>query len=476
MLFNSWPFVLLVLCSFIVYYLPFFRTGQVYVLIASSLVFYAYSNPWLLLLLLFSALVNAVASYFTVYGRYPRWCSVAGVVVNLSMLAFYKYSSLIGGSFFDVSDGIGAFLVSVPLPVGISFYTFQGISLVVDVWRGRTHDKGSVVPRSFARHLERTMLYITFFPQLVAGPIVKAHEFLCQIGGKSVRGIRWGTVFRALVLGYFLKMVVADNLKDFTFWMAYPYFQNRGTGSLVLMLIGYGAQIFADFAGYSLIAIGVAGLFGYSLPRNFYFPYISASFREFWKRWHISLSSFLMEYLYIPLGGNRHGRVRTYLNLLLTMMLGGLWHGAAWSYLAWGTYHGLLLAGERLLTGGRRGGGVGGVAPHGCGAVLKQVLRIGFVLVMVTMGWLFFVLPDFSHVLLYLRHICSPGSAVFLDPKLLPIVLYVLPVVIYHLVWYFRDRRFVKVLRRYDPVFAGAMLFLIVVNSGSAADFVYFQF
>ena len=291
-----------------------------------------------------------------------------------------------------------------------------------------------------------------------------------------MRGIRWGTVFRALVLGYFLKMVVADNLKDFTFWMAYPYFQNRGTGSLVLMLIGYGAQIFADFAGYSLIAIGVAGLFGYSLPRNFYFPYISASFREFWKRWHISLSSFLMEYLYIPLGGNRHGRVRTYLNLLLTMMLGGLWHGAAWSYLAWGTYHGLLLAGDRLLTGGRRGGGVGGVAPHGCGAVLKQVLRIGFVLVMVTMGWLFFVLPDFSHVLLYLRHICSPGSAVFLDPKLLPIVLYVLPVVIYHLVWYFRDRRFVKVLRRYDPVFAGAMLFLIVVNSGSAADFVYFQF
>ena len=164
MLFNSWPFVLLVLCSFIVYYLPFFRTGQVYVLIASSLVFYAYSNPWLLLLLLFSALVNAVASYFTVYGRYPRWCSVAGVVVNLSMLAFYKYSSLIGGSFFDVSDGIGAFLVSGPLPVGISFYTFQGISLVVDVWRGRTHDKGIVVPRSFARHLERTMLYITFFP------------------------------------------------------------------------------------------------------------------------------------------------------------------------------------------------------------------------------------------------------------------------------------------------------------------------
>lgn len=352
MLFNSWPFLVLVLATFIIYYLPLFRGKQPYILIVASLVFYAYDSPYLLLLLLSSACINGLTSYAIAYGHRPKAYAVAGVVLNLSVLVFFKYSPLVGVSFFDTSDGIGAFLLSIPLPIGISFYTFQGISLMVDVYRGRKETITELVVASFPRHLVRTIFFIVFFPQLVAGPIVKAHEFFYQIGCKTMREVRWESVFRALIVGYFLKMVIADNLKDFTFWMSYPYFENRGPGSLVLLLFGYSIQIFADFAGYSSIAIGIAGLFGYNLPRNFDFPYIASSFKEFWKRWHIALSTFLMEYLYIPLGGNRKGRVRTYVNLLVTMMLGGLWHGASWSFLTWGTYQGVLLAGERIIKGG----------------------------------------------------------------------------------------------------------------------------
>lgn len=475
MLFNSWPFVGLVLLALSIYYLPFMKRWQVYVLLAFSFLFYAFDNPWLLLLLLASASVNALASYGAMKGRRARLYSTLGVITNLSLLALFKYGGLMANTFLSVEEGMGHFLCTLPLPLGISFYTFSGISLVVDAYKGKL-DGYTDRQTNLWEHVKRTFLYICFFPKLLAGPIAKSRDFFDDIRIKSWKEVDITFVFKALVTGYFLKMVIADNMKDFTFWIAYPYFELRGTGSLVLMLFGYAMQIFADFAGYSLIAIGVAALFGYRLPTNFNFPYISSSFREFWKRWHITLSQFLMEYLYISLGGNRKGKVRTYVNLLLTMMLGGLWHGAAWSYLVWGTFHGLCLVVERVICGRRKN-----CISIGNSLVAKRIshaLSVTFVFLGVMFGWLLFVLPDFSQAIRYVQCIFGNfGKVAFIDPKLMPIVIYSFPVILYHLIYQFHGTEFVKrYVLRFDYLLYGLMLFLILTNSGSANAFVYFQF
>src|SRR3954447_10537942 len=403
MLFNSIPFVILVLVTFGLYYIPFLRRGQVLVLIAASFIFYAYERPSLLLLLLASIAINVVTSYFVAVDKVSRqrlW-AVLGVVLNLGLLLFFKYSPLFANTFMGGgSTSLGRFLISIPLPIGISFFTFQGISLVVEVFRDQQHrgDGGShprVVPRNFMEHLANTALFKSFFPYLVAGPIVKAHEFYPQLGPKKFRDIRWEAAFRALTIGYFLKMVVADNMKDATFWIEYPFFMNDSAFALIALIFGYSMQIFADFAGYSLIAIGLGHLFGYALPINFNFPYISRSFSEFWRRWHISLSTWLRDYLYFPLGGNRKGKLRTYLNLFIVMFLGGLWHGASWKYAVWGTFHGLALALERLLTNKI-------TLPRNW---ILDSLRVLIVFSFVTLAWLLFKLPTLQQALDYLSAI-----------------------------------------------------------------------
>ncbi len=466
----------MVIATFIVYYMPILRRWQAYVLLGASFLFYAYDSLPLLLLLVASACINAVASYGAVYLKRPRMYTTVGIVVNIAILALFKYGGLLSASFFDVNSGVGHFLTTIPLPLGISFYTFSGISLVVDAYRGRFDKDTPLVSASFVKHLKKTLLYICFFPKLPAGPIAKSKDFFAEMQQKHFAHINWQFAFKALVTGYFLKMVIADNLQDFTFWMAYPSFTVRGTGTLLLCVLGYSLQIFADFAGYSLIAIGVAALFGFRLPTNFNFPYISSSFREFWKRWHITLSQFLMEYLYFSLGGNRKGKLRTYLNLLLTMMLGGLWHGAGWSYMVWGTFHGLCLAIERAICGKREN-----CIQMGRGRVitlLSHYLSIAVVFTLVSFGWLLFMLPHFDQAALFVKCIFTNyGKTLFLDPKLLPILVYAIPVALYHFIYCYRERQWMKrYVLRFDYVLYGLMLFLILTNSGSAGSFVYFQF
>ena len=472
MLFNSWPFVGLVVLTALIYYLPFLRKSQVYVLLVSSFVFYAYDNLGLLTLLILSGLINAIASYGVLNMKHPRLFAIFGVVVNLLVLSLFKYGNLISTSFLNTDSGIGQFLCTIPLPLGISFYTFSGISLVVDSYRGKYDDSIAQVKLSFFQHVKETLLYICYFPKLLAGPIAKSKEFFAEIKPKQFSEISWQPIIKMLITGYFLKMVIADNLKDYTFWMVYPYFENKGSGDLLLMVFGYSFQMFADFAGYSLIAIGISAIFGYRLPTNFYFPYISSSFREFWKRWHITLSQFLMQYLYFSLGGNRKGKVRTYLNLLITMMLGGLWHGAAWSYMVWGTYHGLCLVVERICCGKR----------DNCIMIkskerLSHILSISFVFILVSFGWLLFKLPNFTEVVQYIKCIFSNNNSFMSIGDFIYIGLYSIPVIIYHALYYYKDSRFVqKYIAPVSYVIYGTMLFLIVTNSGSANSFVYFQF
>lgn len=467
MLFNSFVFAGLLSITFFLYNLPFLSRYQMVLLIVSSLFFYSYHQPVLVALLLLSVVINILASYFVVYGKPERrrLNAILGVGLNLAVLSFFKYSPLFAKTFFNPTSSAGEFLLTIPLPIGISFFTFQGISLVIDVFREKHVVAAEVVPLSFIKHSKRIMLFISFFPQLISGPIVKAHEFIPQYATKMIRDIDWEYCFRNLVIGYFLKMVVADNLKDFTFWMTYPFFESHATLPLLMMLVGYSCQIFADFAGYSLIAIGLAGLFGYKFYANFNFPYISTSIKEFWKRWHISLSTFLMEYLYIPLGGNRKGKVRTYINLMVTMLLGGLWHGAGWSYMVWGGVHGLALSVERFFQD----------RVKIKGNLFVRFLKGLGVLSFVTMTWLLFKLPEFQHVIKYLKAIFSNFGIGRID-IVFYIFIYSIPVIIYHALYLLKTREVYVRLKRVDFALYGMMLFMIITNSGTQGAFIYFQF
>ncbi|WP_314508765.1 MBOAT family O-acyltransferase [Xanthocytophaga agilis] len=435
-------------------------------LIIASLIFYAYEQPILLLLLLFSATINIVTSYYVIYGPADKKkiIALAGVIFNICILSFFKYSPLFARTLLNNEGSIANLLLKIPLPIGISFFTFEGISLVIDAYKEKFFKETSQIPVSLVRHAKRTIFFISFFPHLISGPILKAHDFLPQIKQKHLKDIDWDFCFKNLILGYFLKMVVADNLKDFTFWMRYPSFQAFSSLSLLTMLFGYSCQIFADFAGYSIIAIGMAKLFGYDFIANFNFPYISTSFSEFWRRWHISLSSFLKEYLYIPLGGNRKGKLRTYINLLITMFLGGLWHGAAWSYAIWGTFHGVALAIERLYKDNLRVKST----------KFTNVICGIFVFSLVSLGWLFFKLSNIHHVAEFLKNVASNYAYRDNAQIITYIILYSSPVVFYHIFYLLKWQKITT--QKYDYIFYGIMLFFILINSGSPGAFIYFQF
>ncbi|MDB5280364.1 MAG: acyltransferase [Ferruginibacter sp.] len=468
MLFTSFVFVCLVAATFLLYYLPALSKFQVSILIVSSLVFYAYNQPVMVLLLLLSVGINIVSSYYIVYGdvKHKKRFAIAGVSLNLTILLFFKYSPLFAKTFFKEPGSLGEFLAAMPLPIGISFFTFQGISLVVDVYKEKYVKSELLVPKSFLLHAKQTLLFKGFFPQLISGPIVKAHDFIPQIGRKSIQDVQWNCVVKNMILGYFLKMVVADNLKDFTFWIAFPYFQGYSSLTLLTMLFGYSCQIFADFAGYSLIAISLAKLFGYNFKDNFNFPYIATSFKDFWKRWHISLSSFLMEYLYIPLGGNKRGKLRTGINIMIVMLLGGLWHGAAWSYAVWGGFHGAALVVERFTNEKIK------IKANIVTQIFKGLLIFSFV----TLAWLLFKLPDFQHVILYFKSIGNNIRSIDDTQLMSYIMLYSSPVLFYHLFYLLKVKSSVINVRKVEFIPYGIMLFLIIVNSGSSGAFIYFQF
>ena len=490
MLFNSWIFVGFCLVITLVYYLlPYFKLGanaQVGLLLLASLFFYAYETPILVLLLLTSITVNYYVSRKIVLaqaGRGVLRLVVWAVVFNLLIIAFFKYAGLILNTLIPeglMADWIYDGISRIPLPIGISFYTFQAISLIIDLKRKDALGiKMEKLENDFHQGKNGTSFfniafYIAFFPQLIAGPIVKAHDFIQQIKVKRYAEINWNLVIRSLVTGYFLKMVIADNLKEATILINTIDLMGMSKISLLALFYGYSFQIFADFAGYSLIAIGLGALFGYRLPVNFNFPYISGSITEFWRRWHISLSSWLREYLYIPLGGNRKGALRTYFNLMVVMLLGGLWHGAAWSYMIWGGAHGILLCTERML------GRWSPISSLPKNRVIEMV-KIVYVFHVVSALWLLFVMPDLQRVLTYFEAL-SAGSWSIGAPRLIFVVIvYAFPVLAYHAYAYWRETvatyRNTRVSRKYfEPVVFGIMLFLIVVNSGTAGKFIYFQF
>jgi alginate O-acetyltransferase complex protein AlgI len=328
-------------------------------ILAASYFFYGYADIRFVLLLAASTAVNQIAAKLLAR-RHDGRILAAAIVIDLGLLGWFKYYGFFSLAVATTLDRIGLStplpLLQVTLPVGISFFTFQAMSYIIDVYRGRTE---------VARTID-VAVYEAFFPHLVAGPIVRASEFLPQLS--SPRDPRRIEATRALFLiagGYFKKVVLADLIGT---KIVDPVWATPGQHSSMEVLVaiyGYAVEIYCDFSAYSEMAIGLALLLGFRFPDNFDRPYAATSLREFWRRWHMTLSRWLRDYLYVPLGGSRRGNRRTYVNLMITMLLGGLWHGAAWTFVLWGAMHGTGLAGERWWSRRRRPAHAGRPAPVG---------------------------------------------------------------------------------------------------------------
>ena len=324
--------------------MPHPRAWRPFILVASY-VFYGWLDWRWVLLLVGSSLVNTLAAQ--VIARSPsaqtrKRALIAAIVFDLGLLCVFKYLGFFVSEVDDALDSIALGsplpLLQIVLPIGISFFTFQAISYVVDVYRGETR----------AASLVEVAILQAFFPHLVAGPIVRANELLPQLRvPRDPRTVLAGPALFLIVGGLIKKTVVADELARN---VVDPVFNDPASHSgpeVMLAIYGFAAQIFCDFSGYTDMAIGIALLLGYQLPQNFNRPYLALSLQDFWRRWHMTLSRWLRDYLYIPLGGNRGGPRKTYRNLMLTMLLGGLWHGAAWTFVIWGGIHGGAMSVER---------------------------------------------------------------------------------------------------------------------------------
>src|SRR3954453_797387 len=324
-------------------------------IVFASYFFYACANPKFCLLLGGITLGNQAAAkllHRTDDERRRSWIVGAAVTLDLLVLAVFKYYGFFTQSIADplakVGMGMPLPLLTIRLPVGVSFFTFQAISYVVDVKRGLIEPASTL----------DVAIYLSFFPHLVAGPIVRAREFLPQLQSpRDPKRVAVGSGIALIGLGLVKKVAIPDYLARAVVDPVFAVPQSYSAPDVALAAYAYTAQIYCDFSGYTDIAIGLALLMGYVFPQNLMSPYRSLGFRDFWRRWHMTLSRFLRDFLYIPLGGNRGGRAKTYINLLMTMVLGGLWHGAAWPFVLWGAFHGVGLIAEHALGGRLRAPG-----------------------------------------------------------------------------------------------------------------------
>jgi D-alanyl-lipoteichoic acid acyltransferase DltB (MBOAT superfamily) len=368
-------------------------------LVTASYFFYAQSNWRFCFLLGVSSLLSWSAGWLIAGSSDPhrrRWIVATAVGGHLMLLGVFKYYDFFVSSANTLAHSLGLSrelpFFEIILPVGISFFTFHGISYVVDVYRGDV---------ALCRRLGDMLLYLSFFPQLVAGPIVRAAYFLPQLYAPPSGGIALGPALTLILCGLFKKVVVANYLATD---LVDPVFfdpASHGALDLVFAAYGYAVQIYCDFSAYSDMAIGIAALMGYRFPRNFDQPYRAQRLREFWRRWHISLSTWLRDYLYKPLGGNRDGVARTGRNLLLTMLLGGIWHGAAWKFVLWGGLHGSGLIVERVLEPW-----LGKTTQRRIGRIIATVIVFHFV----CLAWVFFRAESLASAGTYLAGLATTHS------------------------------------------------------------------
>ncbi len=433
-------------------------------IVLASYVFYAAANPRFCLLLAGITLISQIAAQLL--GRTDdeirrRWIAGIAVGLDLGTLAVFKYYS-----FFvqDISDLLNTIhlgaplpLLTVALPIGISFFTFQAITYVVDVKRRQVEPASTI----------DAAIYLSFFPHLVAGPIVRASEFLPQLRApRDPSRVAVGAGLALVGLGLVKKVMIADYLARTIVDPAFAVPQAYAGPDLLVAGYAYAAQIYCDFSGYTDMAIGLALLMGFIFPQNFNSPYRATGFRDFWRRWHMTLSRFLRDYLYIPLGGSRGSRLFTYRNLMITMVLGGLWHGAAWTFVLWGTFQGLGLVVEHVL-----GGRIGRRTP----AWLRWFATFN----LIVLGWILFRSTDLSLFGDYISRLLVPGPLTLVT---IPVALAIVVVVGMQLLPPRPIERLQVRIEGLRPmVLAGALAITILlvgatVPSQGVPPFIYFQF
>ena len=406
MVFSSYIFLFYFLPIVLIAYYILPRKAKHLILLIFSYIFYGWSNPIFMLLMLTSTTIDYVCGRIIMHEQKinasqtfkssrQRIALITSICSNLCLLGFFKYFNFAVDSYDAIIKAIGLshlelnLALQVTLPLGISFYTFQSMSYTIDVYRG--HTKGIKNFIDFA-------CYISMFPQLVAGPIIRFHEIAHQLISRkhTIEKFARGVAF--FVLGLTKKVLLANpcgKIADTVFDSSATLLMDAWYG-----LFAYAFQIYFDFSGYSDMAIGLGLMLGFVFAKNFDSPYKSQSITEFWKRWHISLSTWLKEYLYIPLGGNRCSNIRTYFNLFLVMLLGGLWHGAAWNFVIWGSIHGIMLAIERL---------------HGKASYYfrtPKIFRTFFTFIIVCIGWVFFRANNLTDAITFLKSLFGFSSEI----------------------------------------------------------------
>jgi alginate O-acetyltransferase complex protein AlgI len=424
MVFSSHVFLFYFLPPALLVYYAVPRRGKHLLLTLLSYVFYGWANPFFVLLMLTSTLIDYVCGLFISRAFRQPWSGpippleagaprsraqkvalAISICSNLSLLGFFKYFTFATGSFDAAVAALGLpglsldLAFKVTLPLGISFYTFQSMSYSIDVYRGRARAIRNFI--DFA-------CYVSMFPQLVAGPIIRFQEVADQLEHRTYTAEKFARGAAFICMGFAKKILLANacgKVADMAFGAAGVGFADAWFGA-----VAYAFQIYYDFSAYSDMAIGLGLILGFVFPKNFDSPYLSASITEFWRRWHISLSTWLKDYLYIPLGGNRKGRTRTYVNLAIVMLLGGLWHGAAWNFVIWGAIHGAMLALERAQ------------GKHSVYRRLPRPARIAVTFVLVCFAWVFFRAEDLPSALAYCRSMIglsgSVGGAALIDSVL----------------------------------------------------------
>ena len=474
MIFSSGIFLWL-FAGFIIVYAMLHRhlTARSIFVTAFSYYFYYKSSGlyfFLLALVTCSDWLIAQRMHRTVSQAGRKWLVALSLLIDLGLLGYFKYTNFFGHIFAQMTGGHFSDL-SIFLPVGISFFTFQSLSYTIDVYRRKIRPLDSLLDYAF---------YVSFFPQLVAGPIVRASDFIPQIR-RPLRVTRTmvGTGLWFIICGLFKKAVISDYIsvnfveRVFADPSLYSGLEN------LLGVYGYALQIYCDFSGYSDMAIGIALLMGFHFNINFNSPYKSASITEFWRRWHISLSSWLRDYLYISLGGNRKGRVRQYLNLFITMLLGGLWHGASWNFVAWGSLHGVALMLHKMwmqLTGQKTG------VPHRRKWV--QVLCVVATFHFACLCWIFFRNREFSGSMTMLNQIFTNFHPELLWQLLTGYWQVMLLMVLGFVLHFVPDcvearckRAFVSLpMVCYVLVLVVMVVIIIQVKSSDIQPFIYFQF
>lgn len=412
MVFNSFNFFIFFPIVLLIYFIIPRKTRYIWLLV-TSYYFYMSWNPKYAILIALSTVITYLSGIFIQRTdgikeerkriTCKKWVVAASFITNLGILFFFKYFDFALSSINRILSVVGIQAIEKPfdvlLPVGISFYTFQALSYTVDVYRGQIKAE---------KNLLRYALFVSFFPQLVAGPIERSTRLVEQV--QKVHEFKLWNYERitsgcaTMLWGYFMKMVVADRLAILVD-QVFANYTGYGATALILAAVFFAFQIYCDFASYSLIAIGSAKVMGFTLMENFNTPYFSRSVKEFWRRWHISLSSWFKDYLYIPLGGNRKGKIRTYINLMITFLASGLWHGASFSFVAWGGIHGMIqIIGDILKPYREKALSILHVRTDSYSHKLLQCLITFF---WVDLAWIFFRANSFTEAIAYIGRIAN---------------------------------------------------------------------